>query len=360
MQDIRIGLVGANPHRSWAKDSHVPAIQQLPGVDLAAVLGRSDASAREAASAFGAPHWFTDVDALCASNLVDVIAVCVKVPDHAAIVQRAIAAGKHVYCEWPLGRTAAEAAALAKQASDVGVHVAIGLQGRLSPAARRAKELIAQGRLGRLRSAQVTSTTAGYAARLPAAYAYLNDPANGANLTTILGGHTLDLTEMLLGALTSVDALAKIQHPEIHLTDSDDVISRTTPDQLFILGLHASGCVASIEVGGDRPPATPFTFEVIGDDATLRLVGGHPHGFQAGELALFLDGRAEPLDAPLAHGGLHGAAVNVGEVYAALARDIRDENFTVPDFAHAARLTRLVDSVSHAAASGERQLIVQD
>lgn len=84
-------------------------------------------------------------------------------------------------------------------------------------------------------------------------------PGERANLSTILGGHTLVLAEMLLGFVCEVDALAEVQHPDIRLSDTGDTTARTTPDQLFVLSHHASGCIASMEVGGDRPPSTPFT-----------------------------------------------------------------------------------------------------
>ncbi len=357
MRKIRVGVVGAHPGRSWAKDAHVPAIAQVPGLLLSAVATREADSAWAAAAAYGAAHWFSDAAALCASDAVDLVAVCVKVPEHGAVVRAALAAGKHLYCEWPLGRSVEEASALAAEAGRAGVHHAVGLQGGASPAVRRAQAIIGEGRLGRLLSARVVSTTAGYAAQLPSAYAYLNDPANGANLSTILGGHTLDLAERLLGPVESLSALDAIQHPVVRLTDTGGTVARTTPDQLFVTGRFAGGCVASLEVGGDRPGDTPFTCEVIGTEGTLRLFGGHPHGFQAGELGLEIGGVAEPLDAAHAAGGLRGAAANVGEVYAALARDIREGARTVADFAHAARLTRVVAAVTRAAETGVRQII---
>lgn len=56
MADIRVGVVGANPERSWAKDSHIPAIAQVPGIALTAVATRNEESARAATAAFGARH----------------------------------------------------------------------------------------------------------------------------------------------------------------------------------------------------------------------------------------------------------------------------------------------------------------
>ena len=352
---LRVGIVGANPGRSWAKDSHVPAIAQSADLVLSAVATRSEASARAAAQAFGVGTWFADAFSLVRSNAVDIVSVCVRVPEHRAIVLAALAAGKHVYCEWPLGRDVAEAREMADTAEAAGVHCAVGLQGRLNPAVRSARELLDAGALGRLLSARVVSTTAGYAPQLPSTYAYLNRAANGANLTTILGGHTLDLAVHLLGPVVSLDALSAIQFPEVWLSDIGGILLRDTPDHLLVLRRHESGCVLSAEVGGNRPAETAFSFEIVGTSGRLALRGGHPHGFQAGDLRLEADVPFAPLDPPAAVGGLAGAAANVAEVYASLARDIREGTCTAPDFAHAARLSDLLDTVRRAAETGVRQ-----
>ena len=52
-----------------------------------------------------------------------------------------------------------------------------------------------------------------------------------------------------------------------------------------------SGCALAVEVAGNRAPDTPFTFDVVGTDGGFLLAGGHPHGFQAGRLALSLNGQ---------------------------------------------------------------------
>jgi predicted dehydrogenase len=64
---------------------------------------------------------------------VDVVVITVKVPAHAQLVQAALAAGKHVYCEWPLARTTEEAESLVALARAAGVRHTIGLQARHAP-----------------------------------------------------------------------------------------------------------------------------------------------------------------------------------------------------------------------------------
>ena len=138
-KSLRVGIIGATG--GWAKDSHVPAVQKLPGLELAAVAANSQASADEAAKASGAKAAYGSGADLIRDPDVDVVTVAVRVPDHRELVLAALAAGKHVYCEWPLGRDVAEAQEMAAAAKAAGVHAAIGLQTRANPAARLAREL---------------------------------------------------------------------------------------------------------------------------------------------------------------------------------------------------------------------------
>src|SRR5450755_614344 len=105
------------------------------------------------------------------SDEVDIISICVKVPEHRDIL---LAAGKHIYCEWPLGRNIQKAEELATTAERAGVHVTIGLQARLSPVPRRARQLVQDGAIGRPLSARILSTSPVTGAEQPSVYAYLN------------------------------------------------------------------------------------------------------------------------------------------------------------------------------------------
>jgi predicted dehydrogenase len=353
-QPLRVGIVGANPERGWAKEAHVPALQKLSGIKLTSVATRSEKSARAAAKAFGTEHWYDDAFALVRSDEVDLVSICVKVPEHRKILLAALDAGKHVYCEWPLGRNLQEAEELAAAAEHAGVHVAIGLQARLSPAARRAQQLVHDRAIGQPLSARIVSTSSVGGPQMPSVYAYLNDPQNGANLSTILGGHTLDLTISVLGKITQIDALSAIHFPSVQLVDTNERVERQTPDQLLVLSHHENGCIVSADVNGTAPADTPFTFEIFGTEGRLSLIGGDPDGFQGGELRLEGDHPFTPPDGPVV-ADLPREAANVAEVYAQLSRDIRVSTWTVPDFKHAVRLTRLIDAVGLAGNTGMRQ-----
>ena len=70
-KEFRVGIVGADTKASWAKVSHVPAINGVPGLKLAAVATRNEQSARQAAEAFGADRWFSDPFAMIGDELID-------------------------------------------------------------------------------------------------------------------------------------------------------------------------------------------------------------------------------------------------------------------------------------------------
>jgi predicted dehydrogenase len=98
-KQIQVGIVGASAQKSWAQISHVPAINDLSGLTLAAVATRNEQSAQKSAEAFGADRWFSDPLAMIGDDQIDVITISVNVPAHRELVLAALSAGKAVYCE---------------------------------------------------------------------------------------------------------------------------------------------------------------------------------------------------------------------------------------------------------------------
>jgi predicted dehydrogenase len=356
-KQIGVGIVGANAERSWAKVSHVPAINGLSGLKLAAVATRNEQSAREAAETFGAERWFSDPFAMIGDDQIDVITISVKVPEHRDLVLAALDAGKAVYCEAPLGRTVAEAEEMAGAAGIL--HTAIGLQGRLNPAVRRAALLISSGEIGRPLSASIVSTNVGFGPELPSNYDYFNKKSSGANLLTINAGHTLDLLEAVLGPIIEVDTQTEILWPVVRLADTGEESLRETADHVAVLGKTQSGAVFTADIhGGVAPQDTRSSFEIRGSEGWLSLTSDHPYGFQAGDLHLTSNMRfAKPEEAAVS-GGFMGAAINVGEVYAHLVRDLLARAYNTPGFDHALHNARLIEAVKRAAERGERQKVI--
>ncbi|MET1083065.1 MAG: Gfo/Idh/MocA family oxidoreductase [Burkholderiales bacterium] len=354
---LRVGIIGANARGGWAAESHVPAVQGLDGLELVAVATNKQETAEEAAHAFGVSRAYPNGLALITDPDIDVVTVATRVPDHRELVMAAIAAGKHVYSEWPLGPTSADADAMSRAADGAGIHHAIGLQLRGSPSVKAAIDLLRSRTIGRLLSISGFSSTAGFGPDVPSPFAYLEDPSNFANLVTIQGAHTLDLVMALGGTPARLSALTSRQFPTIRLGDDGAEHQRETFDHLLVQGQFGGGTPFAIEVAGGRKGETPFFLDVIGEEGKLRLEGGAPRGLQSGRIALLRNGeQVRMTDGE--QSALPEGALNVAGVYAELRDDIRHDTRIVRGFDHAAGLTRMIEAVLRSSSEG-RSIVAQ-
>src|SRR5690242_18776615 len=107
VQRSRVGLIGAQGR--WGPRAHVPALQGMPEVELHAVCTAHADTAQAAADKYGIKKAYSDDRTMDADPAVEAALVAVRVPAHYVLAKNALDAGKHVYCEWPLGANTAEA-----------------------------------------------------------------------------------------------------------------------------------------------------------------------------------------------------------------------------------------------------------
>ncbi|OFZ86223.1 MAG: hypothetical protein A2V78_11365, partial [Betaproteobacteria bacterium RBG_16_64_18] len=264
---IRLGFVGANVRSTWASQSHFPALLASPDVELTAVCTTRPESAEEARKAFGAKVAFTDFRAMCASKEIDAVAVVVRVPSHYEPTKAAIEAGKHVYTEWPLGRTTAEAEELAALARAKGVQTAVGLQSRVSPALLYMKELIEAGYVGEVLSCHADCMRDGALER-PSARTWQRDVTLGANPLTIANGHVIDALRFVVGNFARVSCMVTTQSKQWYQTDTKKMVDVTSPDNILVSGKLASGAVASVHVAAVPWAGGGFRMVIYGREGT--------------------------------------------------------------------------------------------
>jgi predicted dehydrogenase len=360
---LGVGIIGVSPVRGWAATAHIPALRALPNYEIRALSAQSAESARAAGEAFGVGVVFSDHEQLVIQPDIDVVAVTVKVPHHRELVSAALAAGKAVYCEWPLGRDLDDARAMAALAAEQGVHTVVGLQARQAPAIERVRELLSEGYVGEvLSTTMVGLSVLGDVVGRP--NAYMLDNANGANLLTIAVGHSLDLLNDVLGEFADLSAVSGLRRPLITIEETGEQIVKTAADQIAVIGTLTSGATAAVHVREAVAGGTGFLWEINGTDGTLRISAdaAQPQIFPL--TVAGARGHNEPaeLAAPVAAtqkwpvlASLEGApAYNVGRAYAAFAADIDNGTHTVPDFADAVRRHEVIAAIERSAASGER------
>jgi predicted dehydrogenase len=141
---IGMGIVGAGfvgPH-------HVDAVRRLGFVDVIAIAGSSDASAKKKADSLGIPRAYGSYDALLADPDVQVVHNATPNNLHYPVNAAAIARGKHVVSDKPLAMTAREAKSLLDQATKAGIVHAVTFNYRGNPLIQQARHAIARGDLG--------------------------------------------------------------------------------------------------------------------------------------------------------------------------------------------------------------------
>src|SRR3989440_322371 len=360
---LGVGIIGVSPVRGWAATAHIPALHALPNYEIRALSAHSAESARAARDVFGVSAVFADHERMVSQPDIDVVAVTVKVPHHRQLVAAALAAGKAVYCEWPLGRDLDDAKAMAALAAEHGVRTVVGLQARQAPAIAFVQELLADGYVGEvLSTTMVGLSVPGDVVSRP--NAYMLDKTNGANLLTISVGHSLDILNHVLGEFADLSAVSDLRRPRITIEETRQQIVKTAADQIAVIGTLTSGATASIHIREAVAGGTGFLWEINGTGGTLRVTadaavpGIYPltvagaHGQdKPAELAV----PAALTQKWPALSSLEGApAYNVGRAYAAFAADIGNGTQTVPDFADAVRRHEVIATIERAAASGER------
>ncbi|MEA3078148.1 MAG: hypothetical protein QOF60_3056 [Actinomycetota bacterium] len=360
---LNVGIIGVSPDRGWAAAAHIPAVRALPNYEIRALSAHSPESARAAASAFGVGTVFSDHEELVALPDVDVVAVTVKVPHHRELVSAALAAGKSVYCEWPLGRDLDDARAMAALAREQRVRSVVGLQGRQAPAIEFVQGLLRDGYVGEVLSTTMVGLSVPGDAVVKA-NAYMLDDTNGANLLTIAVGHSVDTLGYVLGEFAELSALSDLRRPLVRIEETGEEVVKTAPDQVAVIGTLVSGATASVHIREAVAGGIGFLWEINGTDGTLRLTADAPFpgifpvtvaGAQGRNPLSELTVPAALTEEWRALTALNGSpAFNVGRMYAAFAHDMETGKRTVPDFADAVRRHQVIDAIERSAASGER------
>jgi predicted dehydrogenase len=151
------GRMGLNQHLVRS----IVAIRNAGGVALTngdrivpdpILVGRDPARLREIAAAHGVERVSTDLDACLANEADEVYFDATLTSLRAANVRKAIAAGKHVYCEKPLATSTAEALDLARLADRRAVKHGVVEDKLFLPGVRKLKRLVDSGFFGRILS----------------------------------------------------------------------------------------------------------------------------------------------------------------------------------------------------------------
>jgi predicted dehydrogenase len=356
---IRVGIVGATVTQggsSWGQHAHVPALKALPNYELKAVCTAHEDTAKASATAFGAERGFHRFSDMAAHPDVDLLVVCVRVPGHRELVMAGLQAGKPVFCEWPLGANLAEAEEMAGLARQRSLPTIVGLQARSDPAILYARDLIQQGYVGEVLTANLNTVAQAQLQRGPGRI-WQGHRANGANTLTIAGGHAIDALCAVLGEFAELSARVSTRIPEWRTLEGKPY-PVDSPDSITIAGRMTSGAEVSVNVAAVPSNPSGNRLEIYGREGALvirangalSLGPNQMHGGQGKEpmapMPVPAKYRFVPESTPA------GQPYNVAQAYARAAGPLRGGSSFDVDFNLAVQRHKLIEAIERSSATG--------
>jgi predicted dehydrogenase len=261
-----MGKAHSNAWRNVASFFDVPAFEQK------VLVGRDAGHVAAAAAKYGWAESATDWRTVLDRDDIDIVDICAPGWMHAEIAIAALEAGKHVLVEKPLANTLAEAEAMtdaARAARERGVQSMIGFNYRRVPALALARELIAEGRLGRVRHVRAAYLQDWLVDPESPMTWRLNKETAGSGALGDIASHAIDQVLFLLGdAVTEVSGRMHTfttQRPGAH--GMEEV---TVDDAAWATLSLASGAIASVEVSRVATGRkNSLTLEIYGDKGTI-------------------------------------------------------------------------------------------
>jgi predicted dehydrogenase len=258
---IGVGMLGY----AFMGKAHANAYKTIPYMtwppplvpELVAIAGRDEAAVGEAARRYGFAGHVTDWHDLVGDERIGLFDNAGPNHLHAEPTIAAAEAGKHVICEKPLGRDAAESYDTWQRVEAAGVKHMCAFNYRFVPAVRLARELIASGALGEIRHFRAAYLQEWGQAEI-AAWRFDKSQA-GSGALGDLGAHVVDLARYLVGEIAEVSAQTATFWPGREVDDAVEAAVR-----------FDSGAVGTIEATRFATGRkNSFRWEVNGSEGSL-------------------------------------------------------------------------------------------
>lgn len=246
---MKIGLIGfgfMGRTHAWCVDNLKYFYKDLPfSAEYVGVCTSKPETAAKAAALLGIKAAANE-DELINDPEIDIIDICTPNIFHYETLKKAINAGKHIYCEKPLCVNYEQAKEIEALAREKGVTSQIVFNNRFIPAVMRAKQLIDEGRLGRIISFRCEYLHASATDPDKNAGWKQNRDICGAGTLFDLGSHAVDMMYYLCGDIVSVKASSQIAFP-IRKGMNGETWETNADEAFYMICKTAGGAVGTIE-----------------------------------------------------------------------------------------------------------------
>jgi predicted dehydrogenase len=270
---IGYGFMGRTHSNAYRKVGHFFDLEYQPV--LKAVCARSEDKVQAFADNWGYESIETDWRTLVARDDIDAVDICVPNNLHHEIAIACAQAGKMVLCEKPLSMNAAEGEEMCQAVEEAGVANTVWYNYRRVPAVTLAKNLIDEGRLGRIfhyRAQFLQDWT--ISSDLPQggeALWRLDAAAAGSGVTGDLLAHCIDTAIWLNGGIDSVTAMTETFIKERVHQETGEVTPVHIDDACTFMGRFSNGSLALFEsTRYARGHKALYTLEINGEHASIR------------------------------------------------------------------------------------------
>ena len=271
MKTISVGVIGWG----FMGMTHTQALRSIglfyPGIDfevrLRCICTRRIEKARESMRVAGFETCTDDYRELLAMEDIDVVSICTPNDQHEEMSIAALKAGKHVYLDKPVAVTGESAMRIAKAAKEAGVHTRVAFNNRYMPAMLRARQLIDEGRIGRVMSFEARYLHSGSIdPNKPIGW---KQQMQGGVLLD-MGSHVLDLVTWLLGYPERVLCRTRTLYAE-RPTKDGGVEKNLSDDHVMMLLQLPDGALGSLEASKIATGSNDdLLLEIRGDRGALR------------------------------------------------------------------------------------------
>jgi len=154
MEKVNIGIIGVGRIGKL----HAGNLKyQVPGVKVLAVADIFEESAQQVAAQLEIPGAEKDYRVLLENKDIDAVVICSSTDTHAQIISEAAEAGKHIFCEKPIALDIDKIDQAITAVKKAGVKLQVGFNRRFDPSFKKAKDLVASGKIGTPHLLRITS-----------------------------------------------------------------------------------------------------------------------------------------------------------------------------------------------------------
>ncbi len=202
---------------------------------------------------------------------IDIVHICTPNVFHKETIIKALKAGKHIYCDKPLAVSYAEAQEILAALEGKKAITQMTFQNRFLPAVMRARQLIEEGRLGRILSFRADYLHSGSVdPKRPIGWKQDKNIGGGGVLID-LGSHVLDLIYYLVGEYQSILAESTILYPMRPAADGS-MTEISAEDLCYMMVRMKNKSTGIIEVSKIATGTNDeLRFEIHGDKGAVRF-----------------------------------------------------------------------------------------